>query len=246
LPYSESTEPADFPVYNESQINLSDRGERFVSDLSEMDNDLLERAAGGDERAVGELFERYRARLRRMVLLRLDRRLQGRVDASDVLQDSYLVYSRRLNEYVSNRPMPFFLWLRLITGQKLTDLHRLHLGTKMRTVTNEVSLHRGNLPNATSISLAEHLLGKMTTPSQAVSWAETKLRVQDALNRMDPIDREVLALRHFEGLENKEVAEVLDLKPTAASNRYIRALKRIKEDLLSIPGFSEFAAPPGS
>ena len=110
-----------------------------------------------------------------------------------------------------------------------------------RSAMNEVSLRRGSPPQATSISLAEQLLGTMTSPSQAVSWAETVARVQEALDRMEPIDREVLALRHFEGLSNSEVAEVLGLKKSAASNRYIRALKRLKETLLSIPGFSEFA-----
>lgn len=199
---------------------------------------LLLQASAGTEDARGKLFAEYRDRLRRMVMLRMDRRLQGRLDPSDVLQEAYITYAKRLAEYARDRPMPFFLWLRLITGQKLTDLHRQHLGAKMRTAAQEVSLHH-NAPAATSVSLAAQLLGKLPSPSQAASWAETKRMVEDALNSMDAIDREVLALRHFEGLTNAETATVLGLKKSAASNRYVRALGRLKEVLLAIPGLAE-------
>src|SRR5262245_66680105 len=109
----------------------------------------------------------------------------------------------------------------------------------MRDAGQEVSLHRGALPQVTSLSLAEHLLGKLTTASQAAMRVEVKLRVQEALNSMDPNDREVLILRHFEELSNSEAAEVLGVKPTAAVNRYVRALKRLKEVVQDMPGGSE-------
>ena len=200
---------------------------------------LLDRASGGEEDARGQLFACYRDRLRRMVLLRMDRRLQGRLDASDVLQETYLTFAKRLSEYAAERPMPLFLWLRLITGQKLTDLHRQHLGAKMRTAAQEVSLNQGAMPSATSISIAAQLLGKLPSPSQAARWAETKRSLQNALNNMEPIDRKVLALRHFEGLNNSETAEVLGIKKSAASNRYVRALQRLKQILSVLPGFAD-------
>jgi RNA polymerase sigma-70 factor (ECF subfamily) len=100
-------------------------------------------------------------------------------------------------------------------------------------------LHRGALPQASSVSLAAQLLGRFTSPSRAAIRAETQLRVQEALNAMDPIDREVLALRHFELLSNGEVAQILGLSKAAASNRYIRALKRLKEILAAVPGLGE-------
>src|SRR5215470_13235870 len=162
--------------------------------------DLLDRAAAGDTAAVAELFSRYRKRLKRMVRLRLSRHLQGRLDDSDVLQDACLEAAKRLPEYLRDRPLPFFLWLRHITGQKLIDAHRRHLGAKMRDAACEVSLHRGAMPAASSASLAAQLLGRLTSPSLAAVKAETRIRVQEALNSMDPIDREVLALRHFEQL----------------------------------------------
>jgi RNA polymerase sigma-70 factor, ECF subfamily len=203
--------------------------------------DLLARAQAGDEQALADLFARYRARLERMIRLRLDRRLSGRVDPSDVLQDAYVEVHKRFVDYRAQRQdrLPFYLWIRLVTGQKLIDVHRHHLGTKMRDAGQEVSLYRGALPQATSISLAAHLLGKMTSATQAAVRAEHKLLVQEALNSMDPLDREVLVLRHFEQLSNDETALSLGIKKSTASQRYMRALKRLKEILSSIPGLKE-------
>ena len=208
-----------------------------MSDEASDTRDLLGRVREGDQAAMAELFGRYRERLRRMVRLRLDRRLQGRVDPSDVLQEAYLDVSRRAAEYADNPTMPLYLWLRFLTGQKLLALHRHHLGAQMRDAGCEVSLHRGAIPQASSASLAAQLLGRLTSPTQAAIRAELQLRLQEVLNTLDPIDREVLVLRHFEELSNNETAEVLGIQKSAASNRYVRALKRLKEILSSIPGF---------
>ena len=201
--------------------------------------DLLQRAAHGDEQAFQDLFARYHDRLKRMVHLRLSRRLQGRVDDSDVLQEAYLDVCRRLPEYVQQPALPFYLWLRHLTGLKLTEIHRRHLGTQLRDADREVTLHRGGLPEADSVSLAAQLLGKLTTPSQAAIKAETRLYVQEALNSMDAIDREVLALKHFEQLSTSEIAEVLGLSKAGAGSRYLRAIKRLREILSRVPGFRE-------
>lgn len=198
---------------------------------------LLERVRNHDAEAVAEIFAHYRDRLRRMVRLRMDRRLQGRVDPSDVLQEAYLDVSARAAEYSARPEMPFFLWLRLITGQRLLEIHRRHLQTKQRDADLEVSLYGGALPQANSMSLAAQLLGRLTTASAAAMRAELQIQLQEVLNAMDPIDREILALRHFEELSNGEIATVLELSKAAASNRYIRALKRLKDDLSRIPGF---------
>jgi RNA polymerase sigma-70 factor (ECF subfamily) len=203
-------------------------------------NELLQHAAGGDEQAFKRLFFRYRDRLKRMVRLRLSRRLQGRVDDSDILQEAYIEICKRLPKYAQAPEMPFFLWLRHMTGLKLIEVHRRHLGTQMRDADREVSLHRGGLPEADSVSLAAQLLGKLTTPSQAAIKAETRIYVQEALNRMDPIDREVLALKHFEQLSTSEIAKVLGMSKAGAGSRYLRALKRLKEVLSQVPGFQEW------
>src|SRR5436190_17373779 len=199
--------------------------------------DLLQRAAGGDEQAFAELFSRHRDRLKRMVHLRLSRRLQGRVDDSDVLQEAYLDVSRRLAEYAADPKLPFYLWLRHLTGLKLAEVHRRHLGTQLRDADREVTLHRGGLPEADSASLAAQLLGTVTTPSEAAIKAEQRLFVQEALNSMDPVDREVLALKHFEQLSTSEIAEVLGLSKAGTGSRYLRAIKRLREILSRMPGF---------
>jgi RNA polymerase sigma-70 factor, ECF subfamily len=200
-------------------------------------DDLLRRVRDGDQQAVAELFNRHRDRLRLMVRLRLDRRLQGRLDPSDVLQEAFLDVARRAPEYASNPVMPLYLWLRFLTGQKLLALHRQHLGAQMRDAGQEVSINREIIPQASSASLAAQLLGRFTSPTQAAIRAEMQLRLQEVLNGMDPIDREILTLRHFEELSNAETAEVLGLQKSAASNRYVRALKRLRDLLASIPGF---------
>jgi RNA polymerase sigma-70 factor (ECF subfamily) len=201
--------------------------------------ELLHRAASGDQNALAEAFGRFRGRLKRMVQLRLDRRLQGRIDPSDVLQEAYLDLARRAADFLAHPALPFFLWLRLLTGQRLLAIHRQHLGAKMRDVGQEIALRHGAMPQATSASLAAQLLGRLSTPSQAAVRAEMQIRLQEALNSMDPIDREVLVLRHFEELTNNETAEILGLQKAAASNRYVRALKRLRSILRSMPGFSE-------
>jgi RNA polymerase sigma-70 factor (ECF subfamily) len=210
-----------------------------MTDESGEVSDLLQRAAAGDAEALRQLFSRYRDRLKRMVHLRLSRRLSGRVDDSDVVQEAYLDVCQKLPEYVREPGMPFFLWLRHLTGLKLAEVHRRHLGTQLRDADREVSLHRGGLPEADSVSLAAQLLGKLTTPSQAAIKAEQRIYVQEALNSMDPIDREVLALKHFEQLSTSEIAQVLGLSKAGAGSRYLRAIKRLREILEQIPGFRE-------
>lgn len=211
-----------------------------MASADDAEEELLRRAASNDAAALNELFVRYRERLRVMVRLRLNHRLRGRVDPSDVLQEAYLEISRTLPEYLKAPTMPFFLWLRYITQQKLIVAHRQHLGAQMRDADKEVSLYRGALPEASSVSLAHQLLGRLTSASQAAMRAELQIRVQEALEDMEPLDREVLALRHFEMLSNAETAAVLGIKKTAASNRYIRALERLKDILAGLPDLADF------
>jgi RNA polymerase sigma-70 factor (ECF subfamily) len=178
-----------------------------------------------------------------MVALRLDQRLQGRIDASDVIQEAFLEASARLADYLRRPTMPFFLWLRFLAEQKIITLHRHHFGAKMRDAAREVALHRGRLPETTSAALAAQLLGRDTRASVAAVRAELKIRLQEALNRMDALDREVLALRHFEHLNRAEAAQVLGIRESACSKRYMRALRRFKEILSELPGGLEALRP---
>jgi RNA polymerase sigma-70 factor (ECF subfamily) len=153
------------------------------------------------------------------------------------LQEAGIDVARRAREYLAAPSMPVFLWLRWITGQRLVTIQRKHLGSKARAEGCEISLRQGALPQASSVSLAAMLLGRLTSPTRAALRSEIQLRVQDALNAMEPIDREILTLRHFEELGNNETAQILRISKTAASNRCVRALKRLKDALAGIPGF---------
>src|SRR5262245_48783059 len=181
---------------------------------------LLARLQGDDDAAFGPLFEGQRDRLRRMVQFRLDPRLFGRVDPDDVVQEVFLDAQQRLYAFRADpQSLPF--WLRLVAQQTLIDLHRRHLGAGKRSAKRERVF-------AQSQSLSGFLAGNLTSPSQAAIRDEMRQQLQAALETMDEIDREVLTLRHFEELSNKEVATLLGIGENAASNRYVRALVRLK------------------
>ncbi|APW62490.1 sigma-70 family RNA polymerase sigma factor [Paludisphaera borealis] len=192
-------------------------------------NKLLEQAAQGDPQVLEELLVRHRDRLRRMIAARLDPRLKKRIDPSDVIQEAYLEASTRLPSYLRSPTMPFFLWLRFLTGQKVVTLHRRHLGVRMRGVDQEASFRPGAFPEASSAALAAHFVDHGARPSEAAIRAETRERLRIALDGMAPIDREVLALRHFEQLSRAEIATVLGISEAAAGKRYLRALEKLKQ-----------------
>jgi RNA polymerase sigma-70 factor (ECF subfamily) len=194
----------------------------------------LDLARAGDFAAVGPVLESYRARLSRMLLLRMDRRLKGRFDSSDVLQETYVEVAERLPRYLEDEKMPFFLWVRFLAGQKLLQFHRAHLGADARTAEREVHLSQrpgaDSAPGASSMFVASAWLAESGrgTPSEAAAQTEEHERVQEALDSMSEMDREVLVLRHFEQLTNTEVATLLQITTQAASARYVRALTRLQ------------------
>ncbi len=197
---------------------------------------LLQRAAAGDAVAWGALLSKHESRLQRMVAFRLDPRLRRRVDASDVVQEAFLAAAGHREDFFRQPPMPVFLWLRGIVSNKLLEVHRHHLGTGMRDAAREVALNPRAAPDATSVALLDQLSGHATGPSTAAARSEVKVRLRRVLDNMDAIDREVLALRHFEQLTNSEAAAVLGIQERAAAKRYVRALKRLKDILADMPG----------
>ncbi len=192
-------------------------------------NDVTDRLRCGDKGALGDLFVLCQERLRQMVHFRLDRRLIRRIDVDDVLQDAFIDAETRLEHFAKTEAEASpYVWLRLITLQTLMNAHRRHLGTQARDAAREQSIHLGG-DQTTLNSMAQLLVGKLTSPSQAIQRAETIEQIQSALEQMNPIDQEILALRNFEELTNTEVSEVLKIAPSAASLRYIRALKRLQQ-----------------
>ena len=200
-------------------------------DSDEEEQALLERAAGDDPRAVNELLDRYRNRLRGVVRLRLDPRINRRFDESDVVQEALIDASVKIGEFVRSPDVPFYLWLRQLTLFKVTELHRLHLTAQRRDVRKEIPLKMAahpDVPPASSIILAEDLVADLTSPSQAVMKAELHERIEQELEMMEPADREILVLRHFEQLSIAETAQVLGISKSGAAKSYVRAIKHLR------------------
>ena len=201
-----------------------------MTDLAaDIADDLLARMRGGSQEALAEVFSHYRERLRRIVQFRIDYRIAPRVSDSDVLQETYIAAAKRLGHFSQQQEMPAFLWLRLLVGQQLIDLHRQHLQAEMRDARKEVSLQQNAPSPHTSMAIAAQLIVPLTAVSEVVARAERIEQLEAKLNQMDPIDREVIALRHFEELSNVETANVLGIEPAAASKRYLRAMSRLGE-----------------
>ena len=213
----------------------------MTSDSSIQADEIENRLRSGDIQALAELFAHERERLWRLIQFRMAEPLRGRLGPDDVLQESFLAASQRLKHYAESPATTPFIWLRMIVNQTLVDLHRQHLGAQKRDAAREISLDGAPYVQATSASVAIQLVGAFTSPSGAAARADMHSLVHTAIEQMDPIDREVLALRHFEELTNSEVAETLGIEQKAASIRYIRALRRLKEILAQVPDLAKQA-----
>jgi RNA polymerase sigma-70 factor (ECF subfamily) len=187
---------------------------------------LVQRARAGDRQAFEELFAGYRTYLRQFVELRMDPKLRARADPSDIVQEAQLEAIRRLEDYLAQPPMPFRLWLRQITFNRLLKMHRHHVKTARRAVGREMPL-----PDQSSLLLAEQVLGAGSTPSQQVNRRELAGRLRQAMAQLAEADREILLLRHFEGLSNPEVGQLLGLDPNTVSKRHGRAMLRLHQIL---------------
>lgn len=194
---------------------------------------LIERARAGDDAAVAELFACHDQRLRLMVRVRLNPRLRRRLDEADVLQDAYLEAAQRLPDYLRAPRAPFFLWLRQIVHWRIHKVHRRHLASQVRDVRREIPL--GNAPSAaSSCCLADQLVGGLTSPSGAAMRHEARSRLEAVLEEMNETDLEILSLRHFEHLTNREAATELGIDTSTASKRYVRALLRLEKALAEL------------
>jgi RNA polymerase sigma-70 factor (ECF subfamily) len=190
--------------------------------------ELLRRIRAGDKAAFERLFAEHRPQLRRFVEMRLDPKLRARLDASDVVQETQMEVLSRLADFLERQPMPFRLWLRKTAYERLLKIRRRHLEAAQRSLEREVSL-----PDHSSFVLAEQLLASGSTPSEHLDRHEAARRVRQAVARLSETDRETLLMRNFEGLSNQEVAQVLQISPEAASQRFGRALLRLRKLLLA-------------
>ena len=193
--------------------------------------DLLNGARGGDQFAFEELFKRHRGRLQKAIAMRIDRRLAARVDASDVLQETYLEAFRRLPKYLNQGEMPFYLWLHWIAREKVLELHRRHLGAEKRTVNREVPL----LPVDSSATFVSCIIaGREPSPSQALAKTELAECLRKALGQLDDDERDLILWRHFEQLSARDMAQLLHISEAAAGKQYIRAVERLHTILMDL------------
>jgi RNA polymerase sigma-70 factor (ECF subfamily) len=189
---------------------------------------LLAAAREGDETAVNRLLERHRHAVRQMIDLRMDRMIKRRVDASDIVQEVLIEANRRLAEFLANPVMPFHLWLRQMAKDRLIDAHRRHRGAERRSLDREQPLV-ATVGTESSVDLIAQIRDSELTPAAAATWHELQLRFQQACDQLDDLDQEIVLLRHFEHLSNTEAATVLQLSPQAASMRYLRAMRRLRQ-----------------
>jgi RNA polymerase sigma-70 factor (ECF subfamily) len=189
---------------------------------------LLDRVRKGDTDAVNGLLERHREAIRRMIDLRLDRVVQQRVDASDIVQDVLIEANRRLGDYLTNPTMPFQLWLRHMARDRLIDAHRRHRVAASRSLDKEVSLEAAGAADRSRANLAGELADRELTPAAVATWRELERRFAAAVEQLEEDDRQIVLLRHFEHLTTAEAAEVLGLSKPAAGMRYLRAMRRLR------------------
>jgi RNA polymerase sigma-70 factor (ECF subfamily) len=207
--------------------------------------ELLAGARGGDADAVNKLLDKHREALRRMIDMRLDRRIRQRVDASDVVQDVLIDAHRRIGDYLTNPVMPFHLWLRQMAQDRLIDAHRRHRDAARRSLDREQPLVIAGTDDRSTIELAAQIWDRELTPAAAATVRELQERFAAAVEQLDEQDREVVLMRHFEQLSNSEVAEALGLSPPAASMRYLRAMRRLRE-LLGADAGDDASSTPGA
>ncbi len=199
--------------------------------VGEKTQELLDGAKGGDDSAVNQLMDRHRDALRRMVQMRLDQKIQRRVDVSDVVQDVLVEANRRLQDYLQNPVMSFHLWLRQIAKDRIIDAHRRHRVSAKRSVDREQPLVAPAGLDRSTMELAAQICDAELTPAAAATQQELARRVEAAITQLNEQDQEIILMRHYEQLTNQEVAQALQLTEPAASMRYLRAVRRLRESL---------------
>ena len=197
-------------------------------ELSRDTQELLDRVGRGEKTALEDLFTRHRDRLRRVVALRMDKRLASRVDSSDIVQETYVEAARRFEDYLQQPDMSFYLWLRWIAREKVIQEYRRHLGAEKRAIDREIAIPSSE----TSAEFAKEILGRERTPTQQLRSSELAGSLQEALAELDEDDGKVIIWRHFEELSVGETAELLGISKAAAGKRYLRALQKLRRQLV--------------
>jgi len=234
-----STEPddADSTPAAEPTVSRTAPSQRLWPNSDET-VELIADVQNGDGDARNNLLERHRDALRRMIDMRLDRRIRSRVDASDIVQDVLVTADRRMNDFLDKPEVPFFIWLRKLAQDRVIDAHRKHRASAKRSVDREQAWTFQANNDESTIMLANQLRDDGITPAAAATLEEFRNHFEGALNSMDDTDREIIVMRHYEFMTNKQVSAALELSEHAASMRYVRALRKVGK-LLRKDGFDD-------
>ncbi len=195
--------------------------------------------AAADPELLNQLFQTHRPRLKRMVQFRMNRRLQGRIGGSDIVQDALVDAAKKFKQYADDPQIPFYLWLRHLTALKLAGIHRRHLDTQTRDARQEVPLDEECLPEVDSAVLAAGLIGKVTSAYLAAIAAERSDALQKILDEMSSFDRELITLKHFEQFTIAEVSQLLHMPKATVGRYYLNAMKKLRYILKELPEFDE-------
>jgi RNA polymerase sigma-70 factor (ECF subfamily) len=201
--------------------------------------ELIARARGGDRAALSEVYRAYQPQLVRMVELRLATTLRRRIDPADVVQEAWLEILRRFDEWCARDDVPFPVWVRLTTRQALAETTRRYLARGIEAAPRDERAYLSST-NVSAVGMADAFVASTTSPTQGAQREEVRIRVLDAIEALDPVDREIVALRHLEGLSNADTAAELKIEPSAASKRYTRALLRLRPQLASLVSRSKW------
>ncbi|AMV33984.1 RNA polymerase sigma factor CnrH [Pirellula sp. SH-Sr6A] len=221
-------------------VSVANRMTKSIWPDGDVTAELLQNARQGEPEAVDALMDRHRDSLRRMIQLRLDQRLNQRMDVSDVIQDVLVEANRRLKDYMSNPVIPFHLWIRQIAKDRIIDAHRRHRLSAKRSIDREQPQPGKGPPDQSTIELANQFRDGALTPAAAATQKELAAQIEAAVHLLRDQDREIILMRHYEQLNNQEIAQSLGLTEPAASMRYLRALKRLREVIDSLPRFHDY------
>lgn len=195
-------------------------------------DELVKRLKDQDHTALAELFEINRDRLSRMVSIRMDRRLKGRIDATDVLQEAYMILSQKIGNFADYPDMSPYVWMRLTVNDRLIALHRKHIQAGKRDARKEISMSQKANPDESSAEIVDTLADTVSSVGGKVARAEVTKMIKATLECMEAKDREIILMRIFEGMSNAEAAQALDLTANGASSRFSRAMDRLQKDVL--------------
>jgi RNA polymerase sigma-70 factor (ECF subfamily) len=188
--------------------------------------DLLDRAKAGETPALGRLLELYRAYLGVLARVQIGRRLQGKVDPSDVVQEAFLGACRDFPQFRGKTSKEFLAWLRGILASLLANLVRHYQGTQRRDVRLERQLILEL--DQSSQALDRGLVTSQSSPSQQAVRREQSVLLSEALGKLPEEWRELLILRHLEGLSFPEVARRLDRSVDSVKKQWPRALAGLR------------------